>query len=44
MSMLLVQIQYKILIMDKIYEKASKNCKKCGAVEQQQSDNYEDNR
>lgn len=37
MFMLLVQIQYKILIMDKIYEK-------CGAVEQQQSDNYEDNR
>lgn len=43
MSMLQVQI-YKILIVDKIYEKASKNCKKCGAVDQQHSDDNEYNR
>jgi len=35
--MLQVQI-HKILTVDKIYEKASKNCRNCGAVDQQQSD------
>jgi hypothetical protein len=35
MSMLQVQIHE---IVDKIYEKASKNYKKCGAVDQHQSD------
>jgi len=41
--MLQVQI-HEILTVDKIYEKAAKNYKKCGAVDQQQSDDNEDNR